>query len=150
MTFHAALTALAALPVASVPHKFALDTVPDTLSRAQLPALVILPLEPRSLGLSRDRSDGFEASAFSSGPRSFSYTVTHLLLAAPSTGTNLRSHLTALVNHIDAYTAALSADALLGGTLLEPARVRVEPGVYTFGLVSYYGCAFRHTWLIQV
>ena len=51
---------------------------------------------------------------------------------------------------IDAYFVALAAQVTLDGHLLEPARVRIEPGIFTYGAVVYCGCAFRHTWIIGV
>jgi hypothetical protein len=54
-----------------------------------------------------------------------------------------------LVDLIDAYFAALSAAPTLNGHLLEPALVRVEPGVFPYGGVDYFGCAFRHRWVVQ-
>ena len=77
--------------------------------------------------------------------------MTHLLLVAPvSAGRGARSHLPKLIDLIDAYIGALSADLTLSGALLEPARVQVEPGLFTYGDIAYHGCAFRHTWIIQV
>jgi hypothetical protein len=77
--------------------------------------------------------------------------VTHLLLVAPvSLGRGARSHLPTLIDLVDAYFTALGANVTLGGALLEAARVRVEPGIYRYGGADYHGCAFRHTWVIQV
>jgi len=53
------------------------------------------------------------------------------------------------VNLIDNYIAALAADVTLGESLLAPARVSVEPGIFTYGEREFYGCAFRHTWLLE-
>jgi hypothetical protein len=55
-----------------------------------------------------------------------------------------------LIDLIDTYFAALGADVTLSDALLEPARVKVEPGTFTYGAVEYHGVAFRHTWIIQV
>jgi hypothetical protein len=149
--FRGALTALAALSVSGVTHNFDLDAAPDSLARAQLPALLVLPGDTQERGLLKQRGQGFQAIAFNSGPRTATYTVTHLLLVAPeSAGRGARSHLPRVIDLIDAYFAALGANITLGGALLEPAQVRVEPGVFHHGGASYHGCAFRHTWVIQV
>jgi hypothetical protein len=149
--FRAALTNLSALSVSGITHNYDVDAVPDSLNRAQLPALLVLPGETEADELFRDRGKGFTALAFSSGARTVTYTVTHLLLVAPVTaGHGARSHLPTLIDLIDAYFAALGANVTLSAALLEPAQVKVEPGTFTHGDIAYHGCAFRHTWIVQV
>ncbi len=151
MSFRSALTQLAALAVAGVNHNYDVDEAPNSISRAALPILLILPIEMGSERLFAERVGAYEALAFSDGARTASFVVTHLLLVAPATsGAGLRAHLSALVTLVDTYLVALSADPLLGGELDQPTRVQVEPGVYQHGGVSYYGCAFRHRWVIAL
>jgi hypothetical protein len=151
MTIRAALTRLASLTVSGVTHNYDVDTVPDSLNRVQLPALLVLPITPQSSKITRSVSDGFDSIAFSSAVRTVTVTVTHLLLIAPTeTGRGTRSHLPKVVDLMDAYCAALATDPMLNNTLLEPARVKLEPADYTYGHATYHGCAFRHTWIIQV
>jgi hypothetical protein len=150
-----ALTELARLDVPGVTINYDVDAIPETLPRGRLPALLVLPIDPRDMAddrrLFRERSDSFRVPAFSDGVKTITFPVTHLLLAAPlAAGSGLRTHLPGLVDLIDAYFAALAAEVTLGGRLLEPARVRVEPGIFTYGDVVYCGCAFRHTWIIGV
>lgn len=150
--FRTALTSLASLSVSGVVNNYDVDKVPDDLSRAQLPALLVLPGDTEAeRQLSKDPGKGFEAVAFSSGARTASYSLTHLLLVAPvGSGKGLRSYLPTLIDLIDAYFTALGATVTLGGALLEPARVQVAPGIFRHGSGTYYGCALRHTWIIQV
>lgn len=149
--FRDALTYLAALAVPGVARNYDVDSVPDALNRAQLPALLVLPGETQDNRLFMQRGEGFRSPAFSGGAATATYAVTHLLLIAPvSSGSGVRSHLPILADLMDAYLAALKADVTFGGTLLEPARVQVEPGMFKRGGVAYHGCAFRHTWLLQV
>lgn len=151
MTFRAALSGLAALAVSGVAHNYDVDATPDALSRAQLPALLVLPGETQDDTLFPSRGEGFRALAFSSGAKIVSYHVTHLLLVGPvSAGRGSRTHLPPLADLIDAYFTALGAAPTLGGALLEPARVNVEPGTFTRGGTAYHGCAFRHVWVVQV
>lgn len=149
--FRAALTNLAALAVSGVAHNYGVEVTPDSLSRAQLPALLVLPGETQDDTLFPSRGEGFRALAFSNGAKIVSYHVTHLLLVGPvSAGRGSRTHLPHLADLIDAYFAALALNPTLGGALLEPAQVRVEPGTFTRGGTTYHGCAFRHLWVVQV
>jgi hypothetical protein len=101
-------------------------------------------------GKAQPSGEGFTALAFSNGPRTVTVQVTHLLLTAPvPSGRGPASHLPALLDRVDAYLTALAADVTLGDSLLEPARVRVQPGQFEYGGVSYHGCAFQHEWIIQ-
>jgi hypothetical protein len=150
--FRTALNRLAALTVAGVAHNYDLDAVPDALHRAQLPALLVLPVERQDdKALFGPRGQGFAALAFSNGARTVTYQVTHLLLVGPeAAGAGQRTHLPQLIDLIDAYFAALGDDVTLGGALLEPARVQVQPGLFAHGGSQYHGCAFEHTWLLAV
>jgi hypothetical protein len=146
-----ALTALAGLNVSGISHNYDVDAVPDTLSRAQLPALLVLPTEIQDDALFKRRGVGFTALAFSAGERRVNYLVTHLLLLSPTgAGKGLGGSLPALIDLVDAYFDSLRDDVTLGGALLEPAQVQVEPGVYTHGVTAFHGCAFRHSWLLAV
>lgn len=149
--FNNALTQLAALQVAGVDQHYAIDQLPPTLERAQLPALLVLPLDNNDDRLFQRVGGGFEALAFANGTRSIRYTVTHLLLIAPlAGGAGLRAHLPGLITTIDAYFDALKDDVRLNDTLLEPTQVDVDPGIYTYGEARYIGCALRHLWHIQL
>jgi hypothetical protein len=148
--FQAALDALASLSVAGVAHHYGVDAVPERLTRAQLPALLVLPGELHDRRLFKERGSAFEAITFG-GTGLATLTVTDLLLTAPrAAGLGMRSHLPGLIGLIDAYLAALRADVTLGGTLAQPAQVAVEPGIFTHGGRAYHGCALRHTWALAI
>ncbi len=150
-SFRRALTQLSSLSVDGVRNNYDLDELPISLHRAQMPALLVLPVELNAERLFRERKDSLQTAAFSGGTKSVYYSVTHLLLAAPAAaGLGLRSHMPHLVDLIDGYTAALAADVTLGDQLLAPARVSVEPGLFTYGEGEFYGCAFRHSWLLEI
>lgn len=149
-----ALTNLSQLTVPGVRVNYGVGSVPETLSRGALPALLVLPLDLPGLddaALFGDRSEGFEAIGFSSGLKTVTYNVTHLLVSGvAAAGSGIRSHLPTLVTLIDAYFGTLATHITLDGALLEPAQVRVEPGLFTYGGTQMVGCAFRHTWKCAV
>lgn len=151
MPYAAALDALAQLTVPGIVHHYGVDALPTRLHRAQLPCLLVMPLDVERDRLFRDAGEAFTAATFTNSLQTVSHTATHLLLtAAVGSARPLRWSLPALAEHVDAIVAALAADPLLSDTLREPAHVRVEPGVYSWGGTAYYGCAFRHTWLLTV
>jgi hypothetical protein len=116
-----------------------------------LPVLLVIPGTADDDRLFKDFGKGFQTVAFSAGARTLSLPVTHLLLLAPvTTNTGRRAHLPTLINTVDAYIAALRDDVTLGGALVEPTRVTVEVGTFTYGGVTYHGCAFRHVWILEV
>ena len=150
-TFRAALTNLSLLRISGIRNNFDIDELPGSLVPAHLPALLVLPLELEKEGLFRERRESLQTITFRGGAKTAYYSLTHLLLAAPvERGLGLRSHLPQLVGLIDGYLAALARDLTLGESLLTPARVGVEPGIFPFDSKSYYGCAFRHTWLMEI
>jgi hypothetical protein len=145
-----ALDQLAALPVPGVTNK-GIASVPETLARAHLPALLVIPGTPQDNSLFKDYGEGFRAIAFSDGARALSVTVTHLLLVAPvGANTGARANVPALIDHVDGYIGALSADVTLGGALAAPAGVTVNVGTFDYGGVTYHGCAFQHTWTLEI
>jgi hypothetical protein len=151
MSFKSALTALGNLSVTGIANNYGITVVPDSLGRAQLPALLVLPIDTQEAALFRQRGAAFEGVAFSSGTKTVRYVTTHLLLIAPfHSGKGLRAHLTLLADSIDNYFSALGADVTLGGALDSPAEVQIEPGIFKIGDIDYVGCALRHTWVIGI
>ncbi len=149
-SFRMALSQLAMLRVPGVRNNYDLDELPYSLQRAQLPALVVLPIELERERLFQQREDSLQTATFSGAAKTVNYRLTHLLLVAPTeAGLGIRSHLPRLIELIDNYTAAIAADVTLGDALLAPARVSVEPGNYAYGDREFYGCAFRHGWLLE-
>ena len=149
-TFRAALTQLSIMNIAGVRNNYDLAELPNTLHSAQLPALLVMPVELDRERLFRRREDSLQTAAFSGSAKTIYHSATHLLLVADrQAGLGIRSHLPRLIDLIDSYTAAISADVTLGETLLAPARVSVEPGIYNYGEHDFYGCAFRHSWLLE-
>ena len=83
-TFRAALSQLSELNVSGVRNNYDLHELPNSLHSAQLPALLVLPIELDSDRLFRERADSLQTAAFSGGAKTVYYTLTHLLLVAPS------------------------------------------------------------------
>lgn len=148
MSLQQALNALAALPISGV-NVYGVGALPQTLQRADLPALLVLPLALSDLPLLP--SDGLTAATFEQGSAHAQISVTHLLLLTTTEAARpLRATLPALVVYVDAVLAAYAADPLLDDALAEPLRAHAELGVYRWGTDPFYGCAFRHRWLLRI
>jgi hypothetical protein len=147
--FYNALDALAALTVSGV-TQYGIQHTPEALTRAHLPALLVLPGDTQDDRLFRERGAGFHQIAFSGGVHTLSVTVTHLLLVAPVLAAEgARAHIPALIDHVDNYFSALGATPTLNGLLASPAQIVVELGTFPYSAVNYHGCAFRHTWVLE-
>ena len=145
-----ALDGLGALAVPGVTN-YPMEAVPEALTRAQLPALLVLPGSTQNNRLFQQRGEGFQTVAFADGARTVTAAVTHLLLAVPvAANLGLRATMPTLTAHIDAYLVALAGDVTLGGALLRPAEVSIDVGSYTHGGTDYHACAFRHLWTLAV
>lgn len=151
MSFKTALTNLAALSVVGIAHNYGISALPESISRSQLPALLVMPIDTRDDKFFQEGGMAFEGIAFGNGTKTARFVVNHLLLVAPvGKGEGMRDHLILLADCIDAYMEALAADISLSGALAEAAEVRIEAGIYTLGNSQYYGCAFRHNWVIAI
>jgi hypothetical protein len=138
-----ALTNLAAVPVGGV-TSYALDSTPDALIPAQLPALVILPEWSGTW-------PGLEPSGFIAGDGQLSVQIAHVLLIAPvAGGLGLRGTLPPLIAAIDTYVEAMAADPTLDDALMIPLRLHVRPGVVRYAGVDYHGATFFHTWQLRL
>ena len=150
-TFRAALSNLAQLRIPGARNNYDIHELPERMTAAHLPALLVLPLELDRERLFKDRKEGLQSITFSGSAKTASFALTHLLLLAPAeTAPGIAPHLPRLVNLIDSYMAALAADITLGESLLTPARVAVDAGAFSWGEREFVGCAFRHIWLLAV
>ena len=141
-----ALDALATLTYPNLIH-YREDALPNTLTRSDLPCLLVLPFGY----LSADYGHAFETIAFNGGAHIVQFSLTHLLLVAPvMSGAGMRSHLLTLIEHIDAYITTLSAHLTLGESLASPLQFSIQPNTYDYGGIRYIGCAFQHTWRVRV
>lgn len=150
-TFRTALSNLSNLSVADVQNNYDINALPETLTNPQLPALLVMPIDTQDDRLFKEHGEGLQTVAFSGAGKTVNYALIHLLLVAPAnTGTGIRSHLPQLVTLIDNYMVAIAGDVTLSNALIEPARVTVQPGIFQIGERKFYGCAFRHTWLMEI
>ncbi len=148
MSLQHALNALAALPISGV-NAYGVGALPAVAQRATLPALLVVPFDLPDLPLLP--SDGLSAATFEQGSTHAQISVTHLLLLTTTEAAQpLRATIPALIAAVDAVLAAYAADPLLGDALAEPMRVRAALGVYPWGVSRFYGCAFRHQWLLRL
>lgn len=138
-----ALAALGAQTVAGV-TVYALDEMPNALTGAQLPALVIVP----ELGGS---APGLEPNQFTAGGGQFQVEIAQLLLVAPVTsGLGGRGVLLTVAGALDGVLAALAADATLDGALQVPLTCRAQVGVVHYAGVDYHGARLTHRWQMQI
>ena len=150
-TFRTALTNLSDLSVTGVQNNYDVNALPDTLSNPQLPALLVLPIETQDETLFKEQGQGLQTVAFSGAGKTVNYTVTHLLIvASTSQGVGIRSHVAGLITLIDNYMSAIGDDVTLDSALIVPTQVKVEPGIFKIGKQDYYGCAFRHSWVMEL
>ncbi len=148
-TFRTTLTTLSTLSVTDVQNNYDVDALPETLSNPQLPALLVQPIDTQDDRLFKQEGQGLQTVAFSGAGKTVNYTVTHLLIVAPiNNGVGIRSRLPQLVTLIDNYMSAIADDPTLSDDLIEPTHVTVEPGIFTIGGREFYGCAFRHSWVM--
>lgn len=144
-----ALTALQGLSVAGIAHHYGPGALPAALTRAHLPALMIVPGEGGGQALFGPRAEGFSAVAFPGGARTWALTVRHMLVCAPADdGLGARTHWPGVIALLDAYFTALAAVPTLGGALREPARVTAEIGEVRIGAGRFAGATLRHHWLL--
>jgi len=141
--FADALNQLAAVTVSGV-TSYAPGETPGALTRAQLPALVIVP----ELG---GESPGLEPNLFTAGDGQLAVEVAHVLILAPvAAGLGLRGALPALASAMDAYIEAMAAHPTLDGALPGALRLRVRAGVVRYGGLDYHGAVFTHVWTLRV
>lgn len=145
--FRSALTALAGLTVSGVNHNYDVDAVPEKLSRAALPVLIVAPV----LDDTRRRKFGeFQVATPSGSSALVQYLVTHLLLYAPvGSGKGARSSLPGLVDLIDNYAVAIRANPKLNNTLYLPTVYNVFVAPVSYGGITYFGARFWHTFTIE-
>lgn len=146
--FRSALTALAGLTVTGVSHNLDIDAVPEKISRAVLPVLIVAPVldEPK-----RRKYGEFQIASPSGSSALAQYLVTHLLLYAPiGSGKGARSTLPGMVDLIDNYATAIRANPKLNGTLYLPTSYVVYAAPVQYGGVGYYAARFWHTFTVEV
>ncbi len=146
--FRSALTALSQISVPGVNHSYDLDAVPEKLSRASLPALIIAP----TLDSTRRRKYGEFGIATPSGSSALvNYLVTHMLLVSPiGAGKGVRSNLPNLVDLVDKYADAIRANPKLNGTLFTPTTYTVYLAPLSYGGCLYFAAQFWHVFTIEV
>lgn len=131
--------ALAEMPVAvngAVVNVYGLDTLPNSVAAAALPARLLLPLGTRSEG----RSVSF-ATFGQNGVVVPQWRITDVLLYKPTAqGRGLNDVAPDLIAYMAAYVDALRATRTLAGATIVDAGL--EPGVWTYpvgGSKDYYG-----------
>ncbi len=145
MAWRDAFTNLSAIAVTGVATSYDLDDLPNALPAEALPALA--PAFPQR----RERREGMEGLAvltYDGGVWTAALHVEHVLYWLPAwSEAGLAAVLPALVEAIDDYLAAVSADGTLDGALDEElAILEVAPGVVTYAGTRYYGVRFVHRW----
>jgi hypothetical protein len=145
MAWRDAFTNLSTIAVSGVATSYDLDGLPNALPAEALPALA--PAFPQH----RERREGMEGLAvltFDGARWTATMHVEHVLYWLPAwSEAGLAAVLPALVEAIDDYLAAVSADGTLDSALDEELVIlEVAPGVVTYAGTRYYGVRFLHRW----
>lgn len=150
--YTSALAALSAITAAGVRRSYPASAPPDVVTRACLPALIVLPGdgEGDAPPFAR-RAEAFDALTLSGSPREATAHALHLLLVAREThGIGRSLALGQLAALTDAYLAALAANPTLSGTLARPAIFTLEQGIVSYRGRRYYACSFHHIWRLRI
>jgi len=135
--FRTALTALATLSVPGVVHNFDVDSTPERLTRASLPALIVLPFLD---ALEHRRFSEFNMATPTGSIGLAHYYCTHMLLYAPLGGKKAaRSLLPGLTDLLDNYATVMRLNSKLGGALFMPIDYLVIPAPITWASGLYFG-----------
>lgn len=148
MTWTTAFTNLAAVSVTGVATRYDLSTLPNTLPAADLPALA--PGFAASIGAGG--GEGLSTLTYDGSVWQSTLMVEHVLYYQPwwSDG-GLAMVLPSLITTVDNYLAAIKANGRLSGALDEDLQItRIEPGVFEYGGVRYYGVRFTHRWVRNI
>lgn len=148
MSWKDAITKLAAVAVSGVTTSYDLDGVPDVLPAADLPALI--PAFPEGSG--PDDAPGLATLTYDGSAWRAGLTVEHVLYWTPAwSDAGLQAVLPDLLDAVDAYLEAISADGTLDETLGQPLEIeRVAIGEMVYAGVTFYGARFRHRWMREV
>lgn len=153
MTFLAALNVLCAFTITGVDVR-ELDELPAAINVVDMPILVMSVFDgiykESSSPFGGENSKGFQAVAFSAGPKTVTHTAYHHLFVMEIGSATLLDIMPDTVALIDLYIAELAADVSLGGTLVEPVSVTVIPEIFSLNKRRYYGVTFRLTLVIQL
>jgi hypothetical protein len=148
MTWTTAFTNLAAISVTGVTTRYDLNTLPNTLPAADLPALA--PGFPASIGAGG--GEGLSTLTYDGSVWQSTLFAEHVLYYQPWwSDAGLATVLPSLITTVDNYLAAVKANGRLSGALDEDLQItRIEPGVFEFGGVRYYGVRFTHCWVRNI
>jgi len=147
MTWRTAFTNLANIAVTGVTTRYDLNGLPNSLPSADLPALA--PAFPGGVGTVAGEEEGLSILTYDGSAWRSTLVVDHILYWQPSwSDAGLHTVLPDLVTAMDNYLSAVKANGRLSGVLSEELQVtRIEPGVYEYAGVRYYGVRFRHEWV---
>jgi hypothetical protein len=142
-SFRAALDALAAINIPGITRSYALDQIPESLSRSQLPVLILAPMIDTAR---RRKYSEVEVTAPTHSGVVANYLITHLLLYTPLSGSKgAQSGLPGVVDLVDQYGITLQADPYLGGTLFYPLSYSVFIAPVQYAGIRYHAAQFWHT-----
>ncbi len=147
MTWRSVFTNLAAVGVSGVTSSYDLDELPNTLPAADLPALA--PAFPAGVGALGEEEEGLSTLTYDGSVWTAILHVDHMLYWSPAwSEAGLAVVLPDLIDAVDAYLEAISADGTLNGALdTELEILRVQVGVVEYAGVRFYGARFRHRWV---
>lgn len=131
-------------PVSGTIHSYDLDTIPEKLTRATIPALIMVP----EVG----SEQGYRPLSFMGNSPEVVMSVSHLLLYDFAENRDTRRVLPNLLSQVDNYVTAAKTQKFLD-TQASPANqvavnFTIDIGITNYAGIDFHSATFKHTYTI--